>query len=231
MPGSLVFTRHAAGRSICGTCSSGGRGRPARAGAGPTGPAPRRRREHHPVVHIAYEDAEAYAALGRQGAADRGAVGVRRPRRARGGAATRGETRPSRGGEPRANYWHGEFPWQTRARASARRRPVGSFAAERLRPLRHGRQRLGVDDRLVHRRATPRPRTSPAACRRTPAAARSGTASIPAQPQFAVPRKVIKGGSFLCADSYCRRYRPAARRPQMIDTGMSHVGFRCISAA
>ena len=41
-------------------------------------------------------------------------------------------------------------------------------------------------------------------------------------------RKVIKGGSFLCADSYCLRYRPAARRPQMVDTGMSHIGFRCI---
>jgi formylglycine-generating enzyme len=50
----------------------------------------------------------------------------------------------------------------------------------------------------------------------------------PAQPQFRVPRKVIKGGSFLCADSYCLRYRPAARRPQMIDTGMSHIGFRCV---
>jgi formylglycine-generating enzyme required for sulfatase activity len=43
-----------------------------------------------------------------------------------------------------------------------------------------------------------------------------------------MPRKVIKGGSFLCADSYCRRYRPAARRPQMVDTGMSHIGFRCV---
>jgi sulfatase modifying factor 1 len=50
----------------------------------------------------------------------------------------------------------------------------------------------------------------------------------PAQPQLKVPRKVIKGGSFLCADSYCLRYRPAARRPQMVDTGMSHVGFRCV---
>ena len=50
----------------------------------------------------------------------------------------------------------------------------------------------------------------------------------PAQPQFKVPRKVIKGGSFLCADSYCLRYRPAARRPQMVDTGMSHIGFRCV---
>ena len=41
----------------------------------------------------------------------------------------------------------------------------------------------------------------------------------PSQPQFRIPRKVIKGGSYLCADSYCLRYRPAARRPQMIDTG------------
>jgi formylglycine-generating enzyme len=51
----------------------------------------------------------------------------------------------------------------------------------------------------------------------------------PAQPQFAIPRKVIKGGSFLCADSYCRRYRPAARRPQMIDAAMSRIGFRCVA--
>jgi sulfatase modifying factor 1 len=50
----------------------------------------------------------------------------------------------------------------------------------------------------------------------------------PRQPQFKIPRKVIKGGSFLCADSYCLRYRPAARRPQMVDTGMSHTGFRCV---
>ncbi len=53
----------------------------------------------------------------------------------------------------------------------------------------------------------------------------------PAQPQFRIPRKVVKGGSYLCADSYCQRYRPAARRPQMVDTGMSHVGFRCAADA
>ncbi len=47
----------------------------------------------------------------------------------------------------------------------------------------------------------------------------------PAQPQFRIPRKVIKGGSFGCADSYCMRYRPAPRRPQVVDTGMSHIGF------
>jgi formylglycine-generating enzyme required for sulfatase activity len=43
-----------------------------------------------------------------------------------------------------------------------------------------------------------------------------------------MPRKVVKGGSFLCAPSYCRRYRPAARMAQTIDTTTCHVGFRCI---
>jgi formylglycine-generating enzyme required for sulfatase activity len=51
----------------------------------------------------------------------------------------------------------------------------------------------------------------------------------PNQPQFKIPRRVIKGGSHLCAPNYCFRYRPAARQPQMIDTGMNHLGFRCIS--
>jgi formylglycine-generating enzyme len=51
----------------------------------------------------------------------------------------------------------------------------------------------------------------------------------PAQPQFRIPRKVVKGGSHLCAPNYCLRYRPAARQPQMVDTGMSHIGFRCIT--
>jgi formylglycine-generating enzyme len=52
-----------------------------------------------------------------------------------------------------------------------------------------------------------------------------------AQPTVQIPRKVVKGGSFLCAPSYCRRYRPAARHAQMIDTGMSHIGFRCVFRA
>ena len=62
--------------------------------------------------------------------------------------------------------------------------------------------------------------------------AASSTSRVPsvdsAQPQFAVPRRVIRGGSFLFADTCCMRYRPAAWRPQMVGTGMSHIGFRCI---
>jgi formylglycine-generating enzyme required for sulfatase activity len=43
-----------------------------------------------------------------------------------------------------------------------------------------------------------------------------------------IPRKVLKGGSFACADNYCRRYRPAARMAHPVDTGTNHISFRCI---
>ncbi|PBC19302.1 SUMF1/EgtB/PvdO family nonheme iron enzyme, partial [Mesorhizobium sp. WSM4311] len=50
----------------------------------------------------------------------------------------------------------------------------------------------------------------------------------PLTPDIRIPRKVTKGGSFLCAPNYCRRYRPAARMAQAIDTSTCHLGFRCI---
>ena len=50
----------------------------------------------------------------------------------------------------------------------------------------------------------------------------------PAMPDIRIPRKVLKGGSHLCAPNYCRRYRPAARHPEPVDTSTSHVGFRCV---
>src|SRR5690606_26420730 len=57
---------------------------------------------------------------------------------------------------------------------------------------------------------------------------RGGTVEGSMEANLPIPRKVVKGGSHLCARDACFRYRPAARQPQMIDTGMSHVGFRCI---
>ncbi|TSD81827.1 formylglycine-generating enzyme family protein, partial [Mycobacterium sp. KBS0706] len=48
---------------------------------------------------------------------------------------------------------------------------------------------------------------------------------------FRIPRRVVKGGSHLCAPNYCRRYRPAARHAQPVDTSMSHIGFRCVKRA
>ena len=48
------------------------------------------------------------------------------------------------------------------------------------------------------------------------------------QPGERIPRRVIKGGSHLCAPNYCLRYRPAARQAQMIETSTAHLGFRCV---
>jgi formylglycine-generating enzyme required for sulfatase activity len=50
----------------------------------------------------------------------------------------------------------------------------------------------------------------------------------PVQPGERFPRKVIKGGSHLCAPNYCLRYRPAARQGEAIDTSTAHIGFRCV---
>jgi len=50
----------------------------------------------------------------------------------------------------------------------------------------------------------------------------------PLEPKIRIPRKVLKGGSHLCAPNYCLRYRPSARQPQMMDTAMCHLGFRCV---
>jgi formylglycine-generating enzyme required for sulfatase activity len=64
-----------------------------------------------------------------------------------------------------------------------------------------------------------------------PRGAREAGSCDPAMPGVRIPRKVIKGGSYLCAPNYCRRYRPAARYPQAVDTGTCHIGFRCVIRA
>ena len=53
----------------------------------------------------------------------------------------------------------------------------------------------------------------------------------PCQPEIRIPRKVIKGGSHLCAPNYCLRFRPAARQGEAIDTSTTHIGFRCVLRA
>jgi sulfatase modifying factor 1 len=166
-------------------------------------------RDEHPVVHVAYEDAERYAAWAGRTLPSEAEWELAARGGLDGAAYTWGEE-PEPAGERLANYWHGEFPWRAEA-GYGTTAPVGSYP-----PNGHGLFDMAGN---VWEWTTSWYGGSEAASR------------DPSQPQFAVPRKVLKGGSFLCADSYCRRYRPAARRPQMIDTGMSHVGFRCAGPA
>ena len=125
-------------------------------------------------------------------------------------------------GRMMANTWQGEFPWQNllldRLRAHL---PGGDIPAERLRPLRHGRECLGVDDRSLPAAGRV---VGPGCCApQSPRRARS--------PDERFPRRVIKGGSHLCAPNYCLRYRPAARQGEAIDTSTGHIGFRCVVRA
>jgi sulfatase modifying factor 1 len=171
------------------------------------------KRMDHPVVHIAYQDAETYAAW----------AGLALPTEAEWEIAARGGLdgavytwgdEPEQSGQRLANYWHGEFPWRPEP-GYGRTAPVGRYP-----PNPYG---------LYDMAGNVWEWTSDwyAGTRDGGSCCEAGSYDT-RQPQFRVPRKVIKGGSFLCADNYCLRYRPAARRPQMVDTGMSHIGFRCI---
>ena len=129
-----------------------------------------------------------------------------------------------------ANFWQGEFPWQNlKEDGFEGTSPVGSFPPNGY----------GLFDIIgnvwewttdwYRPRHRSKSRSTGAAPRTIRAAATRPTASILEKPEIRIPRKVIKGGSHLCAPNYCQRYRPAARFPEPIDTSTCHLGFRCIS--
>ena len=177
--------------------------------------------EDHPVVHVAYVDAVAYARW----------VGKALPTEAEWEFAARGgldgaayawgdELEP--GGAVLANYWRGVFPRRPPPNTLwGRTSPVGTFPANGF----------GLLDMIGNVWEWTQDAWSegvgrdfgPVCCSARNAMRDHDASGDP------TARKVLKGGSHLCAESYCQRYRPAARHPQPIDTTTSHVGFRCVA--
>jgi formylglycine-generating enzyme required for sulfatase activity len=183
--------------------------------------------DRHPVVHVTFNDAERFARW----------EGKTLPTEAEWEFAARGGLEEAEyawgdefvpGDRHLANTWQGVFPWHHDSKDGYERTsPVDAFP-----PNSYGLHDMigNVWEWTTDWYQPKHPAEAVKACciPLNPRGPRAEDSYDPYQPAIKIPRKVLKGGSHLCAPNYCRRYRPAARFPEPIDTSTCHVGFRCI---
>jgi len=188
-----------------------------------------RNKPDHPVVHVTWADVAAYAKWAEKEIAAEAEWELA----ARGGLdgaefAWGDELNPD--GRWMANTWQGEFPIQnTQDDGYEGTSPVGAFPA-------NGYGLYDMIGNVWEWTAdwyTRHDVSDHACCGGTDRSGRheddDRQQSIDQRDPARIPRKVMKGGSHLCAPNYCRRYRPSARMAQPVDTSTSHLGFRCIT--
>mgnify|MGYP002634556032 CR=1 FL=1 len=184
-------------------------------------------KEDHPVTQVSFEDADAYSRWAGKGLPSE-SQWERAGRGGLEGAEFGWGEQIAPDGKERMNRWIGEFPWKFRPRPGGSRKP-GTVEVKTFEANGFGLFEMTGNTWEWTNTWYSQKHPEPASRCCAPANPRGPGVESSRDPATGIPRKVIKGGSFLCAENYCSRYRPAARIPETVESATCHLSFRCVA--